>query len=143
MGKRGAKSPTLPSMLLAADRERRALRLRQQGWSYQRIGDELGITQPGALDCVRRALKKLQEECAEVAEEVRQLELDRLDAMLAGLWDGAETGDTAAIDRVLKIQERRARLLGLDAIVKVDVTTSDGIDAPLFVPLVQPTDGET
>ena len=34
----------------------------------------------------------------------------------------------AAIDRALRILERRARLLGLDAAVKVDARSSDSID---------------
>jgi methylmalonyl-CoA mutase cobalamin-binding subunit len=34
--------------------------------------------------------------------------------MLNSLWDGAMRGNLLAIDRVLKIMERRARMLGLD-----------------------------
>jgi hypothetical protein len=134
--KRGAKRPTVPSMALAVERESKALSLRQRGYSYQKIADELGITMQGAADCIRRAVAKLQAECSEKAEEVRQLELDRLDAMLMGLWSKAEEGDPAAVDRVLRIQERRAKYLGLDVAQKVDITTVEGIDAPRFVPML-------
>jgi hypothetical protein len=37
----------------------------------------------------------------------------------------------AAIDRLLKIQERRAKLLGLDAPAKLEVLTLDAIDAEI------------
>jgi hypothetical protein len=142
---KGARRPTAKSMVLAKSRELECLALRKAGATYDQIAEKTGLAREGARLAVSRALKSLAEATTEAAEEVRQLELDRLDAMLLGLWQKAQRGDTAAIDRVLKIQERRARLLGLDAVVKVDVTTSEGIDAPLFVPLVQPpapTDGE-
>jgi hypothetical protein len=35
----------------------------------------------------------------------------------------------AAIDRLLKIQDRRAKLLGLDSAQKVEVLTLDALDA--------------
>lgn len=43
------------------------------------------------------------------------LELDRLDALTKTLWTAASDGDLMAVDRILKIQQRRAALLGLDA----------------------------
>ena len=41
--------------------------------------------------------------------------------MLAAVWARASTGDLDAIDTVLKIQQRRARLFGLDRPVRIDV----------------------
>lgn len=63
-----------------------------------------------------------------VADEVRTLELERLDKFLLALWDKIEQGDPIAIDRGLKIMDRRAKYLGLDAPVKqqVEVTTYEG-----------------
>ena len=46
--------------------------------------------------------------------DVIDLELQRLDAMMAGIWNDAVSGKAHAIDRVLKIMERRAKLLNLD-----------------------------
>lgn len=50
-----------------------------------------------------------------VRQAVIEMELDRLDAMFLAIAGRAAQGDVAAIDRALRIQERRARLLGLDA----------------------------
>ncbi len=50
----------------------------------------------------------------EPAENLRQLELERLDAMLTAIWPQALNGYLGAIDRVLKIIERRSKLLGLE-----------------------------
>jgi len=52
------------------------------------------------------------------------LELERLDVMLLALWRRVQNGDERAIDRALKIEERRAKLLGLDAPIRA-VTLED------------------
>jgi hypothetical protein len=77
-----------------------------------------------------RALDKLQDEVKDRARSVREMELRRLDRMLRGIWSAAVGGKGTpwnkqrdAIDRVLKIQKRRASLLGLDAPSEVDLTT--------------------
>jgi len=51
----------------------------------------------------------------EPLEQVRQLELMRLDRLLLAI-PKAISGDLAAIDRCLAIGARRARLLGLDIV---------------------------
>ena len=49
--------------------------------------------------------------------------------MLQGLWPRARKGEAAAVDRVLKIGERRAKLLGLDAPTRTALQ-GGGDDAP-------------
>ena len=107
----------------------KALQLRKAGLSYATIGTQLHCTKQNAYRLVKSALDNLRTHCAEATETLRQLELERLDALLMGLWTPASRGDHAAIDRVLKIMERRARLLGLDAPAKVAPTSPDG-EAP-------------
>jgi len=64
-----------------------------------------------------------------------------LDGMLAGIWQGARKGNVSHIDRVLKIEERRAKLLGLDAPTKVAETDPEGNAAgPREILLVSPGD---
>lgn len=96
----------------AAERQRQALELRKAGLSYDLIARRLNYrSRSGAYKAVQTALKKM---LREPADELRQLELERLDAMLLGLWPQAQRGNQGAVDRVLKIMERRAKLLGLD-----------------------------
>lgn len=99
----------------AVEWQRRAVELRTQGWTYQRIADECGVSVSAAYQAVVRYLEETRAISREAAEEVRRLELDRLDRMLAVIGPKAEDGDLAAADRVLRIQERRASLLGIDA----------------------------
>jgi hypothetical protein len=50
--------------------------------------------------------------------------------MLNALWKDATNGKLEAIDRALKISDRRARLLGLDKPIKVAATDTAGDDLP-------------
>lgn len=93
------------------------LELRKQGWTYQAIGDQYGITAPSAYQRVKKALHDL---VVEPAEEVRQIELGKLDRAEKAISAKVEAGDTRAIDSMLRIMERRARYMGLDAPVKVE-----------------------
>jgi DNA-binding CsgD family transcriptional regulator len=122
----GPKSTAGPGVITAQDREIAALELRRAGKTYRAIGAALGITEPGAHACVKRALARGAAELREAAAEAIELDLERLDALLAGFWDRAEAGDEDAADRVLKILERRAKLLGLDAAARTELTGADG-----------------
>jgi hypothetical protein len=75
---------------------------------------------------VHRTMRQRRTKVAEAAEELRALQDERLNRMLAGLWNSAATGDVAAVDRVLKIMERQARLHGLDAPTRTEVTGEGG-----------------
>jgi len=119
-----AKRTKLKPEVIAKERE--SLILRQQGYTFDVIASRLGYKgESGAREAFRRALLRTLQE---PAFEVRELELNRLDALHTVAWDLAMVGDLNAVDRVLKIQERRARLLGLDAPrqAQIEVTTYDG-----------------
>jgi hypothetical protein len=123
-------------MVLAKNRELECLALRKAGATYDQIGDKVGITREGARLAVSRALADLSAATTEEAKEVRHLELERLDAMLLGLWQKASRGDPASVDRVLRIQERRARLLGLDADPGRNNTSDTSVDTVDFTPAI-------
>ena len=108
-------------MTLAKQRENDALAMRTRGCTYDQIANALGISRQGAADCVKRSLAALKTDTEEKAEEVRDLELRRLDRMLQIAEGAAESGDISAIDRVLRIQERRSKYLGLDAPAKAEI----------------------
>jgi Sigma-70, region 4 len=101
--------------LTGAEHRLQALRLRKEGYTYEAIGAALGISKQRAHQLVTEELRKLREETPEAAEAVRQLELERLDAMLRILAPKVKRAELGAIQLVLKIMERRAKLLGLDA----------------------------
>jgi hypothetical protein len=57
----------------------------------------------------------VRETVQEPAEDLRRLEAERLDAALPALMEKVLRGRLRAIYTMLRIMERRARLLGLDA----------------------------
>ncbi len=109
------KSKTGPEAVTTAQSEERALDLRRTGASYREIAALLQMSLGNAHRLVRRGLNRHLAKCGELADEIRTLELDRLDALQRSVWPQAEKGKVQAVDRILKIMERRARLLGLDA----------------------------
>ncbi|MHB8867449.1 MAG: hypothetical protein ACYC6T_08080 [Thermoleophilia bacterium] len=110
----GPESAGSARRVAARKREADALELRLGGATYEQIAPRLGYkNRSGAMRAVKRALDKLIS--PEDVESLRQLELERLDRLLLGIWSSAVRGNPAAIDRVLKILERRARILGIDA----------------------------
>lgn len=94
-----------------AERQRHALELRKQGFTYEAIGLALICSTSNAHKLVREGIEAIP---AEAAKDVRSLELARLDKMQEGLWDGAKRSNVKQVFAVLAIMERRARYLGLD-----------------------------
>jgi predicted class III extradiol MEMO1 family dioxygenase len=70
---------------------------------------------------VRRCLGKLEEISTEDAEILRRIEEERLDLWLQKLEKKIELGGEKAIEIALRIQERRAKLRGLDAPKRLDI----------------------
>ena len=100
--------------LSALERKLAALELRKAGCTYEQIAAQLGYkNSSGAFKAVMKALKKTLQD---PSDDVRKLEIERLDDMLNRLWDKRER--PIITDRILRIMERRARLLGLDAPTK-------------------------
>jgi hypothetical protein len=81
------------------------------GSSYQAIADELGYANRGTV--YRLVKNALEERQAETIDELRQLQVDRLDALQVAIWDDAMKGDLAAVKAVLRILHLRAKMLGL------------------------------
>ena len=128
MPRRHGEHKTGKRMLTAVERQVEALELRKTGMSFRAIASELGYaSQAGAYKAVQRALHNVVKE---PAEDVRELELARLDALLEVAWRKATTGEGSlyAIDRALEIMRRRAALLGLDAPAEVNVSIRDEVE---------------
>lgn len=127
-----------------------------QGYGIERLRDGLGPPDDEALvqlvfQDIRRMLQVRRNEMSESVAELRDLEAARLDRMLFVAYKAALQGDLAAMDRVFRGMDRRARLLGLDMPVKTEIHLSDDeldgeIDRVLAglaaVPALDPGDGD-
>jgi DNA-binding CsgD family transcriptional regulator len=130
------------SSLRARQRERVAVALRVDGYTYAEIGDRLGISDRMASRIVNRAMSRvLREPVAQLID----LESARLDALWAAMWPKALAGSARHAEVCVRISERRARLLGLDQPTRVDANvlanvSVDQLDAEnrAFAPRVRP-----
>jgi len=92
--------------------EAHVVSLRSSGRTYEQIAMEIGLSgKSQAFRILQRALRRIP---AERVDELRALDSARLDAMTSAIWPKALSGDPKAIGLMLKILERRARMLGLD-----------------------------
>lgn len=88
-----------------------ALELRRAGIPVAKIRDQLEFP---SLAATEAAIAKARAATAPLTDpnDVRLLELDRLDRLHAGVWAKAVKGDVAAIDRVIRLSELRMKLAG-------------------------------
>lgn len=115
----GSTRPGSPRMVAARQRQAQAVQLRIAGATLEAIAAKLGYGTPAAAhNAIQAALNRTVQL---PAAELRELELRRLDALLMALWPNATKGGLETIDRVLRISDRRVRLLGLDAPIKIDL----------------------
>jgi hypothetical protein len=112
--------------------QNRALELRLKGLSLRQIAAELKVSHQAVKRYLDLALAQLIQDQNLKMDEIRAMELSRLDALMASLWpramgDGDEPPHLGAIAQTLKVMERRAKLLGLDAPTRVqaEVTWQD------------------
>lgn len=141
--------------LKGVERDREACRLRARRKTYQQISDALSYG--GAQNAQRAVKRTLAAIPRDAGEELIQLELDQLDMLTAAVLEVLEanhyvvsqgrliymqegapplTDDSPvlhAVDRLLKIQERRSKLLGLDVPTRtrVEVITESTVDAAI------------
>jgi hypothetical protein len=99
------------------ERENKVLELRSQSYTWRAIAGEVGYASgAGALKAYMRAIKRQQQEPVEAA---LFMELSRLDELQSTYWEPAVQGNMRAGEFVLKIMDRRAKFLGLDAPTKI------------------------
>lgn len=106
-----------------AERLRSILEYRKMGATLQQIADKFELTPGRISQIIAEAINALPKQAA---EDVKRLELERLDAMQFAMWPAVMKGDIGAISTVLSVMARRARYLGLDEPEQIDaaVTTS-------------------
>lgn len=93
------------------NKERQVLELRRAGVTFDAIATQLHYADRGAAyKAFKRALARTLQQ---PAAELRELEMDRYDRLLASVWPQAMRGDLKAVDRVLQISDRRTALVGL------------------------------
>lgn len=109
--------------------------MRRQGWALRAIA--AALTPPISYVTVKNIIdRELRDMVFENVDELRKLELSRLDELQTAHHTKAVNGDQFATTQVLSIMDRRAKLTGISApersIVKTEADTSAAeLDAKL------------
>jgi hypothetical protein len=117
--------------------EQRALALRLDGWSITSIAEDIGLSRGGTHKALTRALERLAVENRHAAATLRDIELARMDKLLEAAMPLATApngeADVRAMLVIIKIGERRAKLLGLDVPEPIQIT----VDLPSLSEIMQ------
>jgi transposase-like protein len=118
---------------LVAERKRQAWELYKAGvTNFAEIARQLDVTRNTIWRYVHQGLNALAKDSLDDTRQYRDLEVARCDAQLANMWPLAVDPQQEpsvrlrAHEVVLRVAERRARLLGLDAAEKREHTGKDG-----------------
>jgi len=120
----GGDRSSRPAQLQARENEQKALSLWIKGATYQQIAAAgFGIaTASGAWRSVGRALARIPKQ---EADQAREAQLVRLQAVRMLLWNQASADPIRAAEALIKLEAREARLLGLDMPTQVAITDPD------------------
>jgi hypothetical protein len=108
-----------------AERRTKALAMRAAGQKWEDIAQACGYsTRAAACQDIRRLLDERLKEQDDQVDHLRAIEIEKLDAMQRRMEKIIASRDPEiamkAADRLVKIGERRAKLLGIEAPVKIE-----------------------
>ena len=116
------ETPVKPSDLKALE----AYRMHCEGFTFEEIASKIGYAGPqGAQAAYRKGVRLTIGDTVEVE---KSLDLSRIEIMMKALMRSAKHGQAEAVDRMVKLQARKAALLGLDSPVKLAPTNPDGTE---------------
>lgn len=127
-----------PSTQLKHDDARRekikkCWKLRLQGKNYRDIAEEMGIGLGSVHEYLREMREAIEKLNLERAKEEKELDLERIDLAMQACMDRVTAGthNNRDIETLIKVSERRAKMLGYDAPTtsKTELSGPDG--APL------------
>lgn len=105
-------SATSPSRLLMKEKQRQALELRMGGATYAQIAQVLGYANSSGP---KRLLDKaMQATIQEPVEQLRMIQIERLNRLLLACWTRAAAGDDSAMARAQSIMRDINAISGLN-----------------------------
>lgn len=106
---------------IAIDCRKAGLTLKQIALTIAKVeGAEKPLTEASVSKILQRAFERLCARTDVKTEGLRQLELLRLDALIAGLWDLATSGHADSVRQLLGVLDRRYKLLGIEPAKRIE-----------------------
>lgn len=111
--------------IVGSERREKIMAAVKQGFTYEAIGKQLGITKQAVAHQINVALAERAKLTALDTDAYVQLELERVDAQMAALWPNR--ADPRVCDSIMRLSERRDKLNGfIGPPIKVDATIDNG-----------------
>jgi len=113
------------------ENQEKALQFRIAGLSYSKIAGQIGCSKSQAHNYVVDALKESTSRIASNADDLRTLELERLDRLIAALWTKSIGASPSHVQQLLKVMEDRRKLAGIAPAPEVfgEVVTESGSES--------------
>jgi len=116
------QSKTAAQRIASAEKREKALELRKMGFSYEKIGAQIGCSKQHVHRMVTEELGKLRACNYNKAEDLRILQAERIAFALKQVMEAINQGDIAAVDRLCRLLDREAKLFGLDAAIRQEIS---------------------
>jgi AraC-like DNA-binding protein len=102
-------------LLKIEQRRAEVAKLRVKAWTLKEIADHFGVSIGLIHSDLVAVTARTKGQANEAIQIERAMSLARNDVATKAIMGSVETGDVAAIDRLVKLDDRRAKILGLDA----------------------------
>jgi DNA-binding CsgD family transcriptional regulator len=100
-----------------------------QGHNAADIARKLGSKRQYVLKLLNRSIEEYGKGLSNVAKVHAAIDLARLEKAIKAISDKVDAGDKYAIETMIKLLDRKAKLLGLDKPTKVDVSVQMSLSA--------------
>lgn len=123
------KQSPRPARVVKADRRKAwAIECRIAGMTLKQMAEEFAkregcdksLPESSISRILKTAVNELRANSERGAEQLRQIELERLDALIAGLWPAAQSGNAEAVKTLVGVLDRRYKLLGIEPPKRVE-----------------------
>lgn len=120
---------TDPSKITRAEKINIAMRMRREGKDLRTIADALGYkSETSPHELIKEGLKDIYRENA---EELFQLQLDRLDIGMRAVIPALEQGDIKAVHALVQLHDRYSKMFALDNVNKSAADDGNNVIAAL------------
>lgn len=119
----GGDHRSLTARVRSRENEKKVLELCLRGATGAQAADAIGLSESGVSRALHRALKRIGQP---EAEQVRFRMVEELQRLRFEAWQLMTTDRNLGIQRAVQIQEREAKLLGLDAPTKREISGPAG-----------------
>lgn len=119
--RRKRSSKQVATGLAIAQRREKVAMLKLAGWTVRDISGHLKCSVGTVQTDIDAAYAAAEGNAEAYIKREKAISLARLEVANKGIWPLIETGDLDAIDRLVKLEARRAKTIGFDAAEKQEI----------------------